>query len=209
VGREPQRDGLGQGDVAGLAGFGRGIHKPAGDDTDLPAHVDDAAQEVDVIDGQTEALALPEPEAGRRRHDGLVAVRQRRCHRFDPLDRPGQDLAPVGGWRLDRPGPARIPGDDAVVDRRLQDGAQVGENDPDVARRELLLQAACPCLHDAGAQRYDLVVAKVRINVQPQAQRDGLPGRLFEGLGGQVRITIAAQGRLARPGVRPRPVSWQ
>jgi hypothetical protein len=36
--------------------------------------MDDAAQEVDVVDGQAEALALPEPEPGRHRRDGPVAV---------------------------------------------------------------------------------------------------------------------------------------
>jgi hypothetical protein len=111
----------------------------------------DPAQEVDVLDGQAEALALPEPETGHGRHDGPVAVRQRRGDRGDPFGRPRHHTAPVGCWRLHRPGPARVAGDYAVVDRRLEDGAQVGEHDAHVARRELLLQAAGPCLHDARA----------------------------------------------------------
>jgi len=57
VGGQPQRDRLGQRHVAGLAGLGRGEHEPAGDDANLPAHVHDAAQEVDVVHGQAEATS--------------------------------------------------------------------------------------------------------------------------------------------------------
>jgi hypothetical protein len=102
---------------------------------------------------------LPQPDAGRDRHDGPVAVRQRRGDRGDPLGRPGHDLAAVGRGRLHRAGTARVAANGAVVDSRLEDRAQVREDDADVARRELLLQAAGPCLHDAWAQRPEMVVA--------------------------------------------------
>jgi hypothetical protein len=97
-------------------------------------------------------------------------------------------------------------GDGAVIDRGLQDGAQVGEHDADVARRELLLQATRPQLHDARQQRHERVVAKVRVDVQPQPQRDRFPGRLVERLRGQVGVAVGAQSRLAGLGVRPGPV---
>jgi hypothetical protein len=67
--------------------------------------VDDATQKVNVLDGQPEALALPQPESGHHGHDRRVAVRQRVGHSGDPLDRPGHHPAAVGaGGRTD---PAR------------------------------------------------------------------------------------------------------
>jgi hypothetical protein len=140
---------------------------------------------------------LPEPEPGGHGHEGPVAVRQRHGDRGDALGRPRQDLAPVGGWRLDRPGTARVADDGAVVNGGLQDGAQVGEHDAYVARRELLLQATRPGLDDARAQRRQRVGAELRDDVKPQPQRDRFPGRLVERLGGAPRLGVVAERHLA------------
>jgi hypothetical protein len=119
-------------------------------------------------------------------------VGQRCGDRGDPLGRPGHDRTPVGWRRLHRPGPARVAGDGAVVDSGLEDGAQVGEHDADVARRELLLEPARPCLDDTRPERRQRVVAEVRVDVQPKPERDGLTGCLVKGLDGQARVTVSA-----------------
>jgi len=67
VGGQPQRHALGQRDVALLAAPRRGERHPGADDPD----VHHAVQEVDVVHGEAERLALPagprdQPGAGRR-----------------------------------------------------------------------------------------------------------------------------------------------
>ena len=58
VRRQPQRHRLRQRHVPLLAALGRREHQFCPHHADLAAHVDDAAEEVDVIDGQPEYLAL-------------------------------------------------------------------------------------------------------------------------------------------------------
>ncbi|POX43629.1 hypothetical protein C3488_35825 [Streptomyces sp. Ru72] len=46
-----------------------------------------------VLHGKAEDLALAQATSGRHVHEGLVALRQLRANRLDPLGWPGFDLA--------------------------------------------------------------------------------------------------------------------
>jgi hypothetical protein len=77
-----------------LATFRRAEREPAGDDADLAADPHHAAQEIDIIDREPEAFALPQPEAAAG-IDGRPVVRgQRRADGGDLVRVPRLWLAP-------------------------------------------------------------------------------------------------------------------
>ena len=82
---------LGHRDVAHLAPLGWRERQRAGQDRHLPADVDDAAEEVDVLDREAEHLALAQPQPGREGCHHPVAVRQRVVDGDDLLGQPGLD----------------------------------------------------------------------------------------------------------------------
>lgn len=98
-------------------------------DLDLADDVDNSSGEVHLVHGEPEDLTLAEPASGPGIDRGPVLLRQGVPHREHAVGGPRADLARVRLGDSDTPGPARVAGDQAIIDGRREHGGDVGEDD--------------------------------------------------------------------------------
>jgi len=106
--------------------------------------VHDAAQEVDVLDRQTEDLALPQATPSANRDQDPAPRGQGRSHGLDEVRVPRHEPRVRCPREPHRSRLAGVPGDALVIDGSGQHQGQVGEDHPDVAGSEVIGQAPPP-----------------------------------------------------------------
>jgi hypothetical protein len=112
------------------------------------ADVHHAVQPVDLVEGQPEDLALPQPQVAARIRHRLVPAGQLAADGVDLPGGPRDDLRPHDPRRADSRRPDRVPGDERIRDGLFQDARQVGKKLLSVRRADR--QIGRPRLDDAG-----------------------------------------------------------
>src|SRR5439155_11970971 len=143
----------------------------------------DLSQEVDVVDGQAEDLALAQSTSRAQVDRDPVPLTHRGADSAHQVSRPGDDLADVGTRRPYRAGPARILDDEFVIHGRVEDRGHMSEQTTPVRRGHAgLLQPAIPGPDRRGLDLVQRTRAEYRIDMHPQAHLRRFPRRLLEGL---------------------------
>ena len=152
-----------------------------------------AVQPVDLIEGQPEDLALPQPQVAARIRHRLVPARQLAADGVDLPGGPRHDLRPHDPRRADLRRLDRVPGNERIRDGLFQDARQVGKKLLSVRRADR--QIGRPRLDDARGpgEHVKPAVTQGRPDVPLYPQLDVMSGRRVAGQRVQPQASTGAE----------------
>ena len=160
---------------------------------------DPPAEEVDPVDGETEALALAQSHPSGKDDEGAVAVGDSGGQRLHLGDGEGNHFGVVALGQGDAD--ARRRGDQPIADGGFEDGRHPAVDELDGGRRQHAGQRLDPRLDLASADGPDRPASQLRVSVQAQESLRRRRRRRSVDLGGAPLLGVVPKQRPPAGGV--------